>query len=198
MSIPPNINELSQENLLEHIKNLTQNQNLLISQLTALRSKAEDPFLAFRTPDPIKNLPSFNGNKRETQAWIKDTENTLKLFKNYEHDPIYDQITRAIKAKIIGDAKEVLIAAGNPDDWDTIKGVLENSYGDRRDLTSHIQSLFYIRQGNKSLVEYYNKIKAIDTAIKAAASTHDEYMGSTKAINTLISLMTHKIHRRPW
>ena len=178
------------EILLNHIKTLTMNQNLLIEQLNALQKKADDPFLSFRTPDPIKNLPTFDGNKRETQAWIQDTEKTLNLFKPYEDEPLYAQILRAVKNKIIGNAREVLIAAGNPNEWSEIKEILENSYGDRRDLTSHIQSLFYVRQGNKSIVEYYNKIKTIDTAIKATALTLDEYKGASKAINKLISVMT--------
>lgn len=182
--------QLDPQGLLEHIKNLTENQNLLISQFNQLKQKSDDPFLAFRTPDPIKNLSPFSGNRRETQAWIQDTEKTIELFEKYENDPIYDQIIRAVKSKIVGEAKEVLIAAGNPNSWEEIKEILQNSYGDRRDLTSHIQSLFYIRQGSKSIVEYYNSIKAIDTSIKATASSIDEYKHSGRAINKLISLIT--------
>ena len=60
----------------------------------------------------------------------------------------------------------MLIAAGNPNEWNEIREILENSYGDGRDLTSHIQSLFYVRQGNKSIVEYYNKIKKLTPLLK--------------------------------
>ena len=52
------------------------NKNLLIEQLNALQRKADGPFLLFRTPDPNKNLLTFDGNKRETQVWIQDTEKT--------------------------------------------------------------------------------------------------------------------------
>lgn len=198
--VDPDLDELAQpdparpqitiDSLLQHIKTLTDNQNQLISTMNAMKSRSEDPFLLFRTPDPIKNLSTFSGNKKETHAWIEDAENTLDLFKTYKNDPMYGQIVRAIKCKIIGDAKEILIAAGNPNDWDQIKDVILNSYGDRRDLTSHIQSLFYVSQGRKTLAEYYNQLKKIDTAIKATAALMDDYKTSTKAINSLISLMS--------
>lgn len=186
----PQRQEINVNELLNHIRALTDNQNYLIESINRLKAKDEDPFLQFRTPDPIKNLANFSGNKKETQAWIQDTENTLKLFDAYKNKPMYAQIVRAVKNKITGEAKEVLIASGNPEKWTEIKEIILNAYGDKRDLTSHIQSLFYIKQGNKSLVEYYNRIKSIDTAIKASASTIDEYKESTRAINKLISLMT--------
>lgn len=182
--------EITKEQLLNKVKSLTETQNQMIQVLTGLQNRANDPFLQFKTPDPIKNLSTFSGNKKETYAWVEDTENTLKLFQAYVNSPMYSQIVRAIKSKIIGEAKEVLIAAGNPSDWQAIKDVLLNSYGDRRDLPSHISSLFYARQGKRTLAEYYNKIKSIDTAIKTAAASTEEYRFATSEINKLISLMT--------
>lgn len=203
MNLPPRVNVPPQapqapqaprvpdmQELLLHIRNLTNTQQNLVQTITQMKAKADDPFMQFKTPDPIKNLATFSGNKKETQAWIEDTQNTLDLFNAYKGTPTYEQIIRAIKNKIINEAKEILIAAGNPNTWEEIKEVLLNAYGDRRDLTSHIQSLFYIKQGNKSLAEYFNKIKGIDTAIKATASAIEDYKDSTRAINKLISLIT--------
>ncbi|XP_055630413.1 uncharacterized protein LOC129771106 isoform X1 [Toxorhynchites rutilus septentrionalis] len=184
-----NPQQVTVESLLGHIKTLTSNQNALIDELHRLRSKSEDPFLQFRTPDPIKNLATFAGNKKETHAWLEDAENTLALFQSYKNEPIYSQLVRAVKNKIIGDVKEILIAAGNPNQWEQIKEIILNSYGDRLDLTSHIQSLFYVNQGKKTLTEFYNQVKKIDTSIKATAALMDDYKSSTKAINSLISLM---------
>lgn len=182
--------EFTKEELLKKLKTLTDTQNQMIQVLSGLQNRANDPFLQFKTPDPIKNLSPFSGNKKETYAWVEDTETTLNLFKAYENTPMHSQIVRAIKSKIVGEAKEVLIAAGNPSEWQAIKDVLLNSYGDRRDLPSHISSLFYARQGKRTLVEYYNKIKSIDTAIKTAAASTEEYKFATSEINKLISLMT--------
>ncbi|XP_055622563.1 phenoloxidase-activating factor 2-like [Toxorhynchites rutilus septentrionalis] len=81
------------EALLSHIKHLTENQNELI------------------------------GNKKETQAWLEDAETTLNLFNCYRGDPIYVQLVRAIKNKITGEAKEILIAAGNPKYYNRIKTI---------------------------------------------------------------------------
>lgn len=181
---------MTKEELIAHLKNLTDNQNSLIETINDLKRRADDPFIHFKTPDPIKNLPIFKGNKKEAQAWVEDVENTLDLFETYKDSPMYPQIVRAVKSKIVEEAKEILIAAGNPNTWEEIKEAILNSYGDRRDLTSHIQSLFYIEQGRKSITEFYNKMKGIDTAIKATASTMDDYKDSTRAINKLISLVT--------
>lgn len=182
--------ELTKEELIAKLNHLSETQNQLINVLNGLQRKAEDPFLQFKTPDPIKNLPCFSGNKKETYAWVEDAENTLNLFHAYKDTPMYTQIVRAIKNKIVGGAKEILIAAGNPSDWDAIKDVLLNSYGDRRDLPSHILSLFYARQGKRTLSEYYNKIKSIDTAIKTTVASMEDYKFATSEINKLISLMT--------
>lgn len=183
-------NELTKEELIAHVQKLTENQESLFDILARLQNRAEDPFLAYNTPDPIKILSPFSGNKKETQAWIEDVEDTLSLFDKHKHTPTYNQIIRAVKSKITGNAKEILIAAGNPSTWDEIKEVLLNAYGDRRDLASHFQSLFYISQGNKTITEYYNITKGIDTAIKSTAAVMDDYKSSTKAINKLIGLMT--------
>lgn len=183
--------EVTKDQLIAQVKKLTENQNSLIDTINALHRRAKDPVLNFATPDPIKNIPNFSGNRKETLAWIEDTEQTLELFEDYEDDlPTYRQIIRVIKSKIVGEAREVLIASGNPKEWDEIKEVLLNSFGDKRDITSHIQSLFYIRQGKHSLNEYYHKMKSIDTAIKTTAAQMKDYKSSTEAVNKLISLMT--------
>lgn len=183
--------EMMQEELVAHITRLTENQKSLMDEMATLRERPTmNPFTYFKTPDPIKNLSNFTGNKRETLAWIEEAEEALALFNDYIHEPIYPQLVKAVKSKIIGDAKEVLIAAGNPSSWTDIKECLLHSYGDKRDITSHIQSLFYVKQGNKTLNEYFNKIKTIDTAIKGTANSMEEFKGATKQINAFIGLLS--------
>lgn len=157
--------EITKDQLIAQITALTENQNNLIQTIASLKRRAKDPFLNIVTPDPIKNIPNFNGNRKETLAWIEDTQQTLDLFEEYEDEPTYKQIMRVVRSKIIGEAREVLIVSGNPKEWEDIKEILLNSFGDKRDITSHIQSLFFIKQGKLPLIEYYHKLKSIDTAI---------------------------------
>lgn len=185
---PPAVN--ATEALLEQVKILTENQAQLVQTINALKNKANDPFLNFTTPDPIRNIPTFNGNRKEAAAWVQDAEQTLNLFDEYKNDICYGQIIRSIKNKVTGEAREILIASGNPTTWEEIKEILLTAYGDRRDLTSHIQSLFYIRQGKKNLTEYYNKMRTIDTAIKSSVANMDDYKSHTKVINSFVSLIT--------
>ena len=155
--------QADQENhdLLNQIRILTENQNSLMQTINAMRQRVDDPFMNFKTPDPIKNLSTFNGRRSEALAWIEDTQQTLNLFDGYQHDPSYPQIIRAVKCKIIGDAKDVLIAAGNPNDWPSIKNILLQAYGDRRDLTSHIQSLFYAKRATKHLQIILTRLRVL-------------------------------------
>lgn len=107
-------NNFTQEELLDHIRRLTDTQNSLVEEMNRMRAVVkDDPMLSFKTPDPIKNLPIFNGNKNETQAWIEDTEATLNLFDTHKGTQTYELIVRAVKSKIVGEAREALIAAGN-------------------------------------------------------------------------------------
>lgn len=186
----PNSNAITPEQMIAQIKLLTENQTRLQETISDLERKARDPFINFATPDPIKNIPTFNGNRKETLAWVEDTQQTLDLFEDYEDDPTYKQILRVVRSKIVGEAREVLIASGNPKEWGEIKKVLLNSFGDKRDITSHIQSLFYIKQGKATLTEYYHKVKTIDTAIKSSAAQMEDYKHSIEAVNKLISLMS--------
>lgn len=59
----------------------------------------------------MKNLPTFSGRpKKEASAFIDDVDKVLELFARYAGTATYTQIVWAI----IGEAREVLIAAGNP------------------------------------------------------------------------------------
>lgn len=180
--------EITKEQLIYQVKKLTENQNSLIDTINSLNSRRSE---TFSIPDQIKIIPTFSGNRKETLAWVEDVDQTLEDLLEYEDDfPKWKQIIRVIKSKITGDAREVLIASGNPKEWEDIKEILLNSFGDKRDITSHIQSLFYIRQGKLTLHEYYHKLKSIDTAIKTSAAQMTDYKSSIEAVNKLISLMT--------
>lgn len=184
-------NIMNNEELLSHINTLTENQRALMEEIASLRARpVVDPFSYYKTPDPIKNLPTFSGDKRETLAFIQEVEETLELFQESKGEPIYSHIIRAVKGKITGQAKAIVIAAGNPTNWEEVKEVLLNSYGDKRDLTSHIQSLFYTTIGKNSLTDYYNKIKRIDTAIKSTANSTQEFAGATRQINAFVELLS--------
>ncbi|XP_058448975.1 uncharacterized protein LOC131428932 [Malaya genurostris] len=184
------VEPIDTQELVEQVKRLSENQAQLIQTISSLKGKEKDPFFSYTTPDPIRNIPNFSGNKKEVLAWVQDTEQTLQLFEQYKNDICYGQIVRSVKNKITGEAREILIASGKPTTWEEIKEALLTAYDDRRDITSYIQSLFYVKQRKKNLSEYYNKIRAIDTAIKSAAANMDDYKSSTKAINSFINLIT--------
>lgn len=180
----------TQEELLEHIRQLTNAQNELIREMDSLKARSNDSVLNFRTPDSIRYLPTYDGKKNETRAWIEDVENALQLFNEYKNSAIYDLIVRAVKSKITGEAREAIIAAGNVSTWPEIKDVLQNFFEDKRDLASHLQTLFYEKQGNKSLLEYYNNLKSVASKIRAITAVTEEYKNSIEGVHHLIGVIT--------
>ena len=45
-----------------------------------------DPFTYYKTPDPIKHICNFCGNKRKTLAWIQEVKDSLKMFEGFENE----------------------------------------------------------------------------------------------------------------
>ncbi|XP_058122484.1 uncharacterized protein LOC131293392 [Anopheles ziemanni] len=180
----------TQEELLEHIRQHTNTQNELVREMNSLKARSSESIINFRTPDSIRYLPTYEGKKHETRAWIEDVESELQLFDEYKNSAIYDQIVRAVKSKITGEAREAIIAAGNVSTWPEIKEVLQNFFDDKRDLASHLQTLFYEKQGNKTLLEYYDNLKSVSSKIRAITTVTEEYKKSIEGVHHLIGVIT--------
>lgn len=72
----------------------------------------------FRIPDPIKSLPSFDGNRKQLTAWLTTAEETLNLFKGRVNDQLFKMYVTAVTNKIEGKAKDILCLAGNPKEFE--------------------------------------------------------------------------------
>lgn len=61
--------------------NLSQQHNQLLQQpAPPAENRRADDFV--RIPDPVKNIPSFDGNKKQLASWLTTARKTLYLFRN--------------------------------------------------------------------------------------------------------------------
>ena len=119
-----NIQQISakQESYETTLQRLTNPENTFLpSTVTMPASSLSVTDDVFRIPDPIKSIPSYDGNRKQLQSWIAVVENTLKIFENLVSPQVYNMYVQSILNKITGNAKDVLCPAGNPLDFMGVK-----------------------------------------------------------------------------
>lgn len=141
----------------------------------------------FKIPDPIKSIPSYEGNRKQLQSWLTTAESTLNRFKPLVSDQIFEMYVTAVTNKITGKAKDILCLAGNPQNFDEIKEILSAALGDRQELSTYKCQLWQNRmQEHMSIHKYYNKTKEIVQNIKTIAKQNPKYQNHWDAINNFI------------
>lgn len=141
----------------------------------------------FRIPDPIKSIPSFDGNRKQLTAWLKTVEDTLSVFEPLVSEQQFSLYLQAVNNKIEGKAKDTLCLAGNPKTFREIKEILLESLGDRQELSFYKSQLWATKQNETMNVHsYFNKMKEIVQNIKSLAKQNKFYNDSWPAINAFI------------
>lgn len=162
--------ELSNRNENGHANHVEELRAELAELRTQMMARPPQGGDAFRLPDPFKYLSEFSGNKKELSAWIEEVSELYDDFKvrnangGYSLDSLY---VRAIKNKVKGEARTILCANGNPNTIDGIKKILVEHYGDEKDFTTNLSTLFRTRKGDKGHLRFYNEIKETNTRLKA-------------------------------
>ena len=140
----------------------------------------------YRIPDPIKIIPSFDGNKKQLFSWIQTVENALNLFKDRIDPLLYEVYVDAVKNKIIGKARDIISAEGNPQNFEEVKNILIKSLGDRKDLSFYMSKLWLNKMGSRRISEYYTHTKELIQKVKVIAKQNEKYKYSWDAINEFI------------
>lgn len=141
----------------------------------------------FRIPDPIKSIPSFDGNKKQVNAWLKTAEETLSLFAELVPQAQFKMYTQAVKNKIEGKAKDILCLAGDPETFTEIKAILLEALGDKQELSYYKSQLWANKQQDTmNIHSFYKKTKEIVQNIKSLAKQNATYYASWNAISTFI------------
>lgn len=151
--------------------------------------RVESILKTMQTPQIIRDLPSFCGEQVKLHAFIRSIDNLMPLIDSVQGTPMFNIWQQSIRAKIVGEADNILELYGTSLDWGEIKQNLITHYSDRRDEVSLTRDLYKLYQVG-TVEEYYGKISHIvsllinllnlseeNVAVKAAKSTLYQQMG---------------------
>lgn len=121
----------------------------------------------------------YKGDKKTLASWLTSVEEKLKYAK--ETCSSEDEIARTmplwisiIRDKIVDEASEVLVARHTALEWNEIKTVLSEYFGDKRDLCTLVTQISYMKQGTKTITEFYNDCRVLLSDIIAKLLLDEE------------------------
>lgn len=118
-----------------------------------------------KIPDPIKMLPNYDVDTKNLISWINSVKVVVNLYGELQNNPIYRVWIQAIRSKIVVNANDTLSLNNVNNDWAAIKQNLLEYFGDRRDLATLAQNIPYMKQGAKSIEEFYQEVIELDSKI---------------------------------
>lgn len=170
------VSEERQKESEDRIKNLTENLNRFQSIETPLPYK--DIVTELSSGDQIqldsyKAIPEFTGDQKKYRSWREQVERRMSLIAGFKKHPKYEAALGIIRAKITGTASDILINNDTKYNIDAIIARLDFSYADQRPLYVVEAEMTTIRQGSKTLQEYYDNInRALNTVITKIVMTY--------------------------
>lgn len=139
-----------------------------------------------RVPDLIKLAPEFKGDPTHLVTWIKSINQKIDLasssLSEEEKIEVLPVWLGIIRDKITGKANDALIDWFTPVDWDIIKRDLTEYFGDKRDLPTLFSRVSSLRQGSKSVENFYNEARGLLSAINAKVTLSHENDREAKAV----------------
>lgn len=143
-----------------------------------------------KIPEPIKILPSFDGNEKGLHNWLAQVQAVLDVYHPWRQNLFYQMWFTAVRSKIIGKANEALITHNVPNNWIQIRECLIEVFGDRRDLSTLCQGISLLRQGKKSLNDFYEEVSSLDTDISIKVSNDVNYAAHQQAVMHFVRMLT--------
>ncbi|XP_055839549.1 uncharacterized protein DDB_G0283697-like [Episyrphus balteatus] len=151
---------------------------------------AVDIFNSLRIPDAIKDVPTFDGNKRLLFDFISNVEEILELMPQLNSNPAYKKVVlRAIRNKVVGPANEALNMYGTDVNWEDIKNNLLIHYADKRNETSLIRDLHQLRQNQSSVETYFSRVIETLSAMINHIKVHETNLSVVEAKQNLYQEM---------
>lgn len=124
--------------------------------------------------DIIKSVPEFEGRSDEYVAWRQSACDAYELFKPFNGSCAHYQAVTIIRNKIRGAARAVLVSHNTVLNFDAIKARLDCSYADKTSLRLLRQGLEMVRQGDLSIMNYYDEVeKKLTLVTNKIVMTHE-------------------------
>lgn len=123
--------------------------------------------------DSYKSIPEFSGNRDQYRSWREQVTQRMKKIEAFKSHPKYEAALGIIRAKITNAASDILINNNTAYNIDAIIERLDFSYADKRPLYVVEAELTSIKQGGKSLQDYYDRInQALNMVITKIVMTY--------------------------
>lgn len=189
------------EQLTEKVTELENSQATLRNNNAVTVTEYADIVPTYTTGDNIqldafKVIPEFNGDKKVYRSWRSQVSKLMEQIKAYKTHPRYAAALSIIRAKINGAASDILINNDTAHNIDAIIDRLDFSYADQRPLYVIEAEMTNIRQGGKTLQEFYDTInQALNMVLTKITMTYKEKAEQTslmtetqgKAIRTFVT-----------
>lgn len=170
------VSEERQKTNEEQIAKLNQNMNQFKAAPTLL--EYPDIKTTITTPDEIqldsyKSIPEFSGDKIKYRSWREQVMRRMRMIEAFKSHPKYEAALGIIRAKITNAASDILINNNTSYNIEAIIDRLDFSYADQRPLYVVEAEMTSIKQSNKSLQEYYDKVnQALNVVISKIVMTY--------------------------
>lgn len=132
--------------------------------------------------DIIKSLPEFQGKANCYVSWRDASANCMSLYTIGSRR--YFAALTILRNKIVSHANDVLTNHGTVLNYEAIISRLDFAYADKRPMHIIEQELSILRQGNMSVLDYYNIVnKKLTLLINKTIMTHGSNSAITKELN---------------
>ena len=107
----------------------------------------------------VKSLPDIEGKHETYVSWRQAAHTAYKLFEPYDGSSKHYQAVAIIRNKIKGQADMVLSSFNTVLNFKAIIARLDFTYSDKRPIYLIEQELSTLRQGNMTLLEFYDEVE---------------------------------------
>lgn len=130
--------------------------------------------------DVVKSLPDFEGKHELYISWRQAAHTAYKLFESYDGSSKHYQAVAIIRNKIKGSADMVLSSFNTVLNFKAIIARLDFTYSDKRPIYLIEQELSTLRQGSKTLLEYYDEVeKKLTLLTNKCTMTYDSVIANS-------------------
>lgn len=161
-----------------------ENQRQIAQLNNQIGNRGADPF---KIPDPIKSIPSYDGNRKQLSSWLHTVETTLGIFNGVATPQQERMYFQAIMNKLEGKARDIVCLSGTIGTLAEMREILTNALGDKQELSTYKSQLWQNRMlENTNIHEYYSKTKEIVQNIKTLSKQKALFNRYWEAIEAFI------------
>lgn len=132
------------------------------------------------TLDIMKSLPEFEGKNETYVSWRKAAHTAYKVYERYDGSSKHYQALGILRNKIKGSADMTLSSFDTPLNFKAIINRLDFTYADKRPVYLIEQEMSTLRQGNMTLLQYYDEVeKKLTLLINKTVMTYDNKVAAS-------------------